>query len=81
MSLEGTKQQVCGAFSRRLDDPTSGVASPGGYTWGRQNSCRVQFLLVLRPGVNHQRATNWCSARGCASDRCGYLSRCALHCV
>jgi len=46
---------------------------------GRQSSCRVQFLLVLRPSVNHQSATNWCSARGCASDRCGCLSRCALH--
>jgi hypothetical protein len=45
MSPEGTKQQVCGAFSRRLDDPTSGVASLGAYTWGAKVHAGFSFSL------------------------------------
>ena len=44
MSTEETKQRVCAAFSRRLDDPTSVVASLGGYTWG----AKVLVMVLLQ---------------------------------
>jgi len=51
MSPEETKQQVCGEFSRRLDDPTSGVASLGGYTWGAKVHAGFSFYLFCDHAV------------------------------